>query len=137
MVSRSKCTCDFTITENEYDLSTYLCSMEGYDLEGQLDPKGFPTQIQLSSSRPTSEQREPAIPQAAPIPDESAYQRQQELYDQGIVACRRFLTHSFICSPIIVNWEWSSTCLIRRSLQGKVPELLGNATSCESPRTRR
>jgi len=33
---------------------------------------------------PTSEQREPAIPQAAPVPDESAaYQQPQEVFDQG------------------------------------------------------
>jgi small subunit ribosomal protein S3e len=66
--------------------------MKGYDPEGQLGPrKPLPDSVTILEppvdkviAEPTSEQREPAIPQAAPIPDEaaSAYQQPQETYDQ-------------------------------------------------------
>jgi len=65
--------------------------MKGYDPEGQLGPrKPLPDSVTILEppvdkviAEPTSEQREPAIPQAAPIPDEPAYQQPQETYDQG------------------------------------------------------
>ena len=65
--------------------------MKGYDPEGQLGPrKPLPDTVTIIDppvdkviAEPTSEQREPAIPQAAPIPDESTYQQPQEGYDQG------------------------------------------------------
>ncbi|KAI0307725.1 40S ribosomal protein S3 [Multifurca ochricompacta] len=65
--------------------------MKGYDPEGQLGPrKPLPDSVTILEppvdkiiGEPTSEQREPAIPQAAPIPDESAYQQPPESYDQG------------------------------------------------------
>jgi small subunit ribosomal protein S3e len=66
--------------------------MKGFDPEGQLGPrKPLPDSVTILEppldkviAEPTSEQREPAIPQAAPIPDEAAYQPpQQEVYDQS------------------------------------------------------
>lgn len=74
-------------------IRTYLpvSSMKGYDPEGQLGPrKPLPDSVTIVEppvdkviAEPTSEQREPAVPQAAPIPDEPAYQQPQEGYDQG------------------------------------------------------
>jgi len=65
--------------------------MKGYDPEGQLGPrKPLPDSVTIIDppvdkiiAEPTSEQREPAVPQAAPIPDEAAFQAQQEPFDQG------------------------------------------------------
>ena len=65
--------------------------MKGYDPEGQLGPrKPLPDSVTIHEppldkviGEPTSEQREPAIPQAAPIPDEAAFQQPQESYDQS------------------------------------------------------
>jgi len=65
--------------------------MKGYDPEGQLGPrKPLPDSVIVHEppvdkviAEPTSEQREPAVPQAAPVPDEAAYQQPQEVYDQG------------------------------------------------------
>ena len=65
--------------------------MKGYDPEGQLGPrKPLPDSVTIVEppvdkviAEPTSEQREPAVPQAAPIPDEAAYQQPQEAFDQG------------------------------------------------------
>jgi len=66
--------------------------MKGHDPEGQLGPrKPLPDSVAIHEppvdkiiGEPTSEQREPAIPQAAPVPDESAaYQQPQEVFDQG------------------------------------------------------
>jgi small subunit ribosomal protein S3e len=65
--------------------------MKGYDPEGLLGPrKPLPDAVTIVDppvdkviAEPTSEQREPAIPQAAPIPDESGYQQPQDGYDQG------------------------------------------------------
>lgn len=66
-------------------------SMKGYDPEGQLGPrKPLPDSVTIHEppvdkaiGEPTSEQREPAVAQAAPIPDEAAYQQPQEAFDQG------------------------------------------------------
>lgn len=63
--------------------------MKGWDPEGQLGPrKPLPDSVQILEppidkivAEPTSEQREPAIPQAAPAPpadDPAAYQQPQE-----------------------------------------------------------
>lgn len=65
--------------------------MKGFDPEGQLGPrKPLPDSVTIHEppvdkviGEPTSEQREPAIPQAAPVPDEAAYQPPQEAFDQG------------------------------------------------------
>jgi small subunit ribosomal protein S3e len=65
--------------------------MKGFDPEGQLGPrKPLPDSVTILEppldkviAEPTSEQREPAIPQAAPIPDEAPYQQPQESFDQG------------------------------------------------------
>lgn len=66
--------------------------MKGYDPEGQLGPrKPLPDSVTIHEppvdkviGEPTSEQREPTVPQAAaPIPDEAALQQPQEGYDQG------------------------------------------------------
>jgi len=65
--------------------------MKGYDPEGQLGPrKPLPDSVTIHEppvdkviGEPTSEQREPAVPQAAPVPDEASYQQPQEAYDQG------------------------------------------------------
>jgi small subunit ribosomal protein S3e len=65
--------------------------MKGHDPEGQAGPrKPLPDSVEIRPppvdkviAEPTSEQREPAVPQAAPIPDESAYQQPQDVYDQG------------------------------------------------------
>jgi small subunit ribosomal protein S3e len=66
-------------------------SMKGHDPEGQLGPrKPLPDSVAIQEppldkiiAEPTSEQREPAIPQAAPIQDDPAYQQPQDVYDQG------------------------------------------------------
>ena len=67
--------------------------MKGWDPEGQLGPrKPLPDSVQILEppldkivAEPTSEQREPAIPQhVAPAADETAaYQQAPESYDQG------------------------------------------------------
>jgi len=66
--------------------------MKGYDPEGQLGPrKPLPDSVTIVEppvdkviGEPTSEQREPAIPQAAaPVPEEAAYQQPQEAYEQS------------------------------------------------------
>jgi hypothetical protein len=88
--SRSKCTCisSYVIGVN---LSDCRFSMKGHDPEGQLGPrKPLPDSVAIHEppvdkiiAEPTSEQREVAIPQAAPVPDEPAYQQPQDVYDQG------------------------------------------------------
>lgn len=63
--------------------------MKGYDPEGLLGPrKPLPDAVTIVDppvdkviAEPTSEQREPAVPQAAPVPDESGYQQPQDAYD--------------------------------------------------------
>jgi len=73
------------------DSSNDRFSMKGYDPEGQLGPrKPLPDSVTVHEppvdkviGEPTSEQREPAVPQAAPVPDEAAFQQPQEAYDQG------------------------------------------------------
>jgi small subunit ribosomal protein S3e len=74
------------------DLSDNRFSMKGYDPEGQLGPrKPLPDSVTIVEppvdkviGEPTSEQREPAIPssQAAPVPEEAAFQQPQEAYEQ-------------------------------------------------------
>lgn len=88
--SKSKCTCD-PFKGLEDDQSDCHCSMKGYDPEGQVGPrKPLPDSVQIHEppvdkiiAEPTSEQREPAAPQAAPVLDDATYQQPQEAYDQG------------------------------------------------------
>src|SRR6266852_416065 len=88
--SRSRCMCN-SFGAYGYDSSNDRFSMKGYDPEGQLGPrKPLPDSVTIHEppvdkviGEPTSEQREPAIPQAAPVPDEASFQQPQEGYDQG------------------------------------------------------